>query len=117
MLLGELSNRCKGLDPRMQTASQRRAGVLFAAVATLGWALALAFAWFNASLRREHEQALRQAAAVQGELRTTIETERRASGGLAETERRLAEGQAEMAKAAAERERAAAELQELRAEA
>jgi chromosome segregation ATPase len=101
----------------MKTPSQRRIGLLFAAVATLGWALALAFAWVNASLRREHESALRQAVAVQQELRAALETERRASGGLAETERRLAEGQAGMAKAAAERDRAAAELQELRAKA
>jgi len=99
----------------MKTPSQRRIGLLFAAVATLGWALALAFAWVNASLRREHESALRQAVAVQQELRAALETERRASGGLAETERRRAEGHAGMAKAAAERDRAAAELQELRA--
>ena len=98
----------------MKARSQGRIGILFAAVATLGWALALAFAWVNASLRSEHERAAGRAASVVQELRTALEIERRASGGVAEAERRLAEGRAGLAEAAAERERAAAELRELR---
>jgi chromosome segregation ATPase len=101
----------------MKRSSQRRTGILFAAVATLGWALALGFAWVNASLRAEYARGLARATVVEQELRAVIENERRAWGGLAEAERKLGESRSAAGAATAERDRLSAELQDLRTKA
>src|SRR4051812_5002179 len=68
----------------MRLPRQRRAGLLLAGVATLGWAAALAFAWFNASLRGEHQADLRQLEAARKTLGAEFDPQRQATGTLPE---------------------------------
>jgi zinc resistance-associated protein len=97
-------------EPTMSRLSQRPLGLLFAAVATLGWALAIGFAWVNASARAAHERELSRAEAVQGELRAELEARARAAGSLAEVERKLAAARADLARIGGARDDAEAVL-------
>src|SRR3982750_1682350 len=66
----------------MKPPRQRRAGLVLAGIATLGWAAALALAWFNASLRSQHQTDLRQLDAARTPLGAEIDPQRRAPGPL-----------------------------------
>src|SRR4051812_9643200 len=68
----------------MKLPRQRRAGLLLAGIATLGWAAALALAWFNASLRLQHQADLRQLDAARKTLGAEIDPQRQATGTLPE---------------------------------
>src|SRR3954471_23754838 len=68
----------------MKPPRQRRAGLVLAGIATLGWAAALALAWFNASLRSQHQTDLRQLDAARKTLGVEIDPQRQATGALPE---------------------------------
>src|SRR4051794_22404637 len=68
----------------MRLPRQRRAGLLLAGVATLGWAAALAFAWFNASLRTQHQPDQRQLETMRKAPGAELDRQRQAAGPVPE---------------------------------
>jgi chromosome segregation ATPase len=78
-------------------------GLTFAAVATLGWALAIGFAWTVSTTRAAQDRALRRAELAVTEVKAHLEAQRLASSSLGEVERKVADEETSLARLASAR--------------
>ena len=88
------------MDP---SSSRPPPGLTFAAVATLGWALAIGFAWTVSTTRAAQDRALYRAELAVAEVKAHLEAQRLASSSLGEVERKLADEETSLARLAGAR--------------